>query len=875
MAARLRSIECLQEGLLSVVLVFVASLTVPPAAAQAPSDTTGAADRYTFTADGPLPGALDRLMAETGADLVYATDLVAGKTARCHVENATAAEVLGCLLLGTGVSAEPRGPDRFVLVPRPADASHTLSGFVVDAASGEALVGANLYVPALRRGTTTNQEGFYSLSLPAESVRLVVSYLGYERKVIPLKLQSDRRRTIELSPSAVQAGSLEVTAEQAPLQQTTRTSTVEITAKRARQTPTLLGQTDVLKTLQLLPGVQSGNEGTSGLYVRGGTPDQNQILLDGAPLYNVSHLFGFLSVFNPDIIQNVRLTKGGFPARYGGHLSSVVEVSTEDGNRKGYDVEGSLGLVASRLTVQGPIGGDDTSFLLAGRRTYADWLARAFSEDDLDGGYYFYDVNAKLNHRFSSSDRLAFSLYTGDDRYYNREDDGSSLTEMAWGNLTSTLQWNHVFDSQLFGSATLRYSRYQFEVDAESDVEDGRYRLRYRSGIRDVGLKANLDYDPSPRHSIRTGIDLTHHRFRPGATQYRDERGSEVALDTTIAPSDPVRALDASVYVEDDVTWSDRLKTNLGLRATGFFVEGTSYLSLQPRLSTRYLLPGDWALKGSYAWMYQPIHLLTNSSVGLPTDLWVSSTAEVPPEQAHQATLGLARSFREREYEVRLEGYGKLMRGLIEYEQGAAFSLATDTNWEEQVQTGRGWSYGAEVLLRRTRGKTTGWLSYTLSWTRRQFDALNGGEPFPFRYDRRHDFTATATHQLTGVTSVSATWTYRSGTAVTLPKARYRVPEPGPRGSFSGIAFNGPRTVKAYGERNGYRMRPYHRLDLGVSFEWGDRSGLHALKVGTYNTYNRKNPYFLQTEQASNGALQAKATSLLPTVPYLNYRFRF
>ena len=860
---------------MSVVLVFVASLTVPPAAAQAPSDTTGAADRYTFTADGPLPDALDRLMAETGADLVYATDLVAGKTARCHVENATAAEVLGCLLLGTGVSAEPRGPDRFVLVPRPDDASHTLSGFVVDAASGEALVGANLYVPALRRGTTTNQEGFYSLSLPAESVRLVVSYLGYERKVIPLKLQSDRRRTIELSPSAVQAGSLEVTAEQAPLQQTTRTSTVEITAKRAKQTPTLLGQTDVLKTLQLLPGVQSGNEGTSGLYVRGGTPDQNQILLDGAPLYNVSHLFGFLSVFNPDIIQNVRLTKGGFPARYGGHLSSVVEVSTEDGNRKGYDVEGSLGLVASRLTVQGPIGGDDTSFLLAGRRTYADWLARAFSEDDLDGGYYFYDVNAKLNHRFSSSDRLAFSLYTGDDKYYNREDDGSSLTEMAWGNLTSTLQWNHVFDSQLFGSATLRYSRYQFEVDAESDVEDGRYRLRYRSGIRDVGLKANLDYDPSPRHSIRTGIDLTHHRFRPGATQYRDERGSEVALDTTIAPSDPVRALDASVYVEDDVTWSDRFKTNLGLRATGFFVEGTSYLSLQPRLSTRYLLPGDWALKGSYAWMYQPIHLLTNSSVGLPTDLWVSSTAEVPPEQAHQATLGLARSFREREYEVRLEGYGKLMQGLIEYEQGAAFSLATDTNWEEQVQTGRGWSYGAEVLLRRTRGQTTGWLSYTLSWTRRQFDALNGGEPFPFRYDRRHDFTATATHQLTEVTSVSATWTYRSGTAVTLPKARYRVPEPGPRGSFSGIAFNGPRTVKAYGERNGYRMRPYHRLDLGVSFEWGDRSGLHALKVGTYNTYNRKNPYFLQTEQASNGALQAKATSLLPTVPYLNYRFRF
>ena len=630
----------------------------------------------------------------------------------------------------------------------------------------------------------------------------------------------------------------------------------------------------MLKTLQLLPGVQSGNEGTSGLYVRGGTPDQNQILLDGAPLYNVSHLFGFVSVFNPDIVQNVRLTKGGFPARYGGHLSSVVEVSTESGNRKAYDVEGSLGLVASRLTVQGPIG-DDTSFLLAGRRTYVDMLMRALSEDDLDGGYYFYDVNAKLNHRFSSSDRLAFSLYTGDDEFYNREDDGSSVFELGWGNLTSTLQWTHVFGNQLFGSATLRYSQYQFGVDAESNTQDERYRLRYRSGIRDWGLKANLDYDPSPRHSIRTGFDLTHHRFRPGATQYRNDREPEAALDTTIAPSDPVQALDASLYAEDNVTWTDRFKTNLGLRATGFFVQGTSYLSLQPRVSARYLLPNEWALKGSYAWMYQPIHLLTNSSVGLPTDLWVSSTAEVPPERAHQVTLGTARSFRDRAYEVRLEGYGKLMRNLLEYEQGAAFTLATEAEWEDQVETGRGWSYGAEVLLRRTRGETTGWLSYTLSWTRRQFDALNDGEPFPFRYDRRHDFTATATHQLTGVTSVSATWAYRSGTALTLPEARYRAPELGPRESLADGYFNPFGSVKSYGERNGYRMRDYHRLDLGLTFKWGDPSGFHALEIGAYNAYNRKNPYFLRTDRASNGALQGETISLLPTVPYLNYRFRF
>lgn len=864
-----------RQTLLTIFLLLVAALN--SAAAQAPADTTGGPARYTVDATGtPLPTALDRFVANTEVDLVYATNLVNGKTTHCQIADAPPAEALNCLLLGTGVVAERRGPQRFVLVPRPDDASHTLSGFVVDGTSDEPLVGANLYVPSLRRGTSTNQHGFYSVTLPADSIRLVVSYLGYEQKVLPLKLQSDRRRTIRLSRSAVRAGSLEVAAEQTPLQKATRTSTVEITADRAKQTPTLLGQTDVLKTLQLLPGVQSGNEGTSGLYVRGGTPDQNQILLDGAPLYNVSHLFGFLSVFNPDIVQNVRLTKGGFPARYGGHLSSVVEVNTEDGNRNAYDVEGSLGLVASRLTVQGPIVDDKTSFLLSGRRTYIDWLMPAFSEDDLDGGYYFYDVNAKLNHRFSSADRLAFSLYTGDDTFYNREDDESSLFDLSWGNLTSTLQWTHVFGDRLFGSATLRYSQYQFGVDAENSSQDESYRLRYQSGIRDWGLKANLDYDPSPRHSVRTGLGLTHHRFRPGATQYRNDRGTEAALDTTIAPSDPVRALDASLYAEDNVTWSDRFKTNLGLRATGFFVQGTSYLSLQPRVSARYLLPSGWALKGSYAWMYQPIHLLTNSSVGLPTDLWVSSTAEVPPERAHQVTLGVARSFRDRAYEVRLEGYGKLMQNLLEYEQGAAFTLATDAEWEDQVKTGRGWSYGAELLLRRTRGQTTGWLSYTLSWTRRQFDALNDGAPFPFRYDRRHDLTVTATHQLTGVTSASATWTYRSGTAVTLPEARHRTPNIGPNESLADdVAFGYFDVAKTYGERNGYRMRAYHRLDLGLTFKWGDRSGFHALKVGVYNAYNRKNPYFLRTGRASNGALQGKTISLLPTVPYLNYRFRF
>jgi len=884
--------ECSEESWrvekVVLIVLVLGTVGVPAGASVAtqPSpDTLDTPARYSFDVTGdPLPEALDRFVKVTGTELVYATDLVTDKRTRCRIEHAPAQESLRCLLRETGISVERRREGRFVLTSRPDTSRYTLNGYVVDGKSGEVLPGANLYVPDLRRGTSTNEHGFYSLTLPADSVQLVVSYLGYEKETLSLLLRSNRRLTVELTPSTVSAGSLEVTADRVPLQQTSRMSTIEVSAQEVKQMPTLMGQTDLLKTLQRMPGVQSGVEGTSGMYVRGGTPDQNLILLDGAPLYNVSHVFGFVSVFNPDIVKNVRMTKGGFPARYGGHLSSVLEVSVEDGNRKDYDVEGSLGLVASRLTIQGPIVEDRTSFLLAGRRTYLDWLMRGVSEEDLDGGYYFYDVNAKVNHRFSASNRVFFSLYTGDDRFYNREDDGSASTNFGWGNITSTLRWDHVFDGELFGSATLRYSRYQFDVNANNDVEDGSYTLAYRSGIRDVGLKAHGDYDPNPRHAVRTGLDLTYHRFRPGATQYKNEGESNPSLDTTIVPSDPVRAVDASVYVEDDVTWTEQFKTNVGLRASGFFVQGDRYLSVQPRLSARYLLPNDWALKGSYAWMRQPIHLLTNSSVGLPTDLWVSSTDEVPPERSHQVAMGISRSFLDHGLDVSVEGYGKLMRGLIEYEQGASFSLTTSAGWEDQIETGRGWAYGTELLVRRKRGRVTGWLGYTISWTRRQFDALNDGEPFPFRYDRRHDLTATASYELTDITTLTGTWTYRTGTAVTLPQSRYRTPELYNFGT-EGFGEGGPGSdnsiadsfddVQSYGERNGYRMRPYHRLDLGLNFKWGSPDGFHALKTGVYNAYNRKNPFFLITEETESGALQGTSISVLPVVPYVSYRFKF
>lgn len=775
-------------------------------------------------------------------------------------------------------------------------ARYTLSGYVSDAETGEKLIGTALYAPTWRVGTTTNAYGFFSLKLPADSVRLVVSYLGYEPLTLDLRMDRDRQLALALEPVALEAGEVEVVADRADaIQERTQMSAVQLPVAQIRRTPVLLGEADVLKTLQLLPGAQSGSEGTSGLYVRGGGPDQNLLLLDGAPLYNVSHLFGFFSVFNADVVKHVELIKGGFPARYGGRLSSVVEVSMEDGNMKTYETEGAIGLIASRLAVQGPIWKDKTSFIVSGRRTYADLLVRPFLPPDEVFGYYFYDVNAKINHVFSPRDRVFLSLYTGDDRFYQQlEDDypggsDSFRFDFGWGNVTSTLRWNHLFNDQLFGSATLLYSRYRFDIDSENrytdtfggEEEEESFRLLYTSGIRDAGGRLDFDYLPGPNHAIRFGAQVIHHAFRPGAAQYNERVTGEAPTDTTLAPSEATRALEVAVYVEDDVRLSRRLKANVGVHASGFAVGETFYRSVEPRVSARLLLTEAWAVKASYAAMQQYVHLLSNSSIGLPTDLWVPATDRVRPQRAHQVALGVARPLRGGQYEFSLEGYYKTMQNLIEYEEGASFATAVDEDWQDKVERGHGWSYGAELLLQRKMGKTTGWLGYTLSWTHRQFDALNEGRAFPYRYDRRHDVALVLAHRLSERLDLSATWVYGTGNAVTMPEARY--------GLISPDEWNAKYLFidefQAYSDRNAYRMRAYHRLDLGARFIWPTERGEHVLTLGLYNAYNRKNPFFLYTEEGEEvyqgdgqwkrGERTAKQVTLFPAIPSVSYRFKF
>lgn len=795
--------------------------------------------------------------------------------------------ILPVLLPGKGTDA--------IAQPR---AEHTVSGYVSDVSNGEKLIGASLYEPALRVGATTNRYGFFSLTLPADSLQIVISYIGFHSDTLSIRLNRDLRLDFALKPLSLELQTLDVQAERLdPIQEQTRMGVVDVPVSQIENAPALLGEVDLMKTMQLLPGVQSGAEGTSGLYVRGGGPDQNLILLDDAPVYNASHLFGFFSVFNSSAIKNVQLTKAGFPARFGGRLSSVMEVAMKDGNMQAFEVEGSIGLVASQVTLQGPIRKDRTSFIISARRTYIDLLIRPFLDPGERGGYFFYDINAKFNHILSPRNRVFLSFYGGDDRFWSDIEDEyasgayrseqTTSADFGWGNFTSTVRWNILFNNRLFGNLTGIFSRYKLtsNIDDRSTTRDEDVHenetlsLRYHSGIRDFGLKLDLDYVPNPDHYVRFGGNGTYHTYSPGAAQYRFDPASGAPEDTTLGAARATDAQEFGLYLEDDVRLSKRLSANVGLHASGFSVGSSLFGSLQPRVSTRFLMNPRWALKASYARMRQYIHLLSNSTIGLPTDLWLPATDRVRPEGSRQFGLGLAGTLRQGQYEFRLEAYHKTMSDLIEYREGATFlaGFGEHQDWQDKVETGRGWSYGVEAFVQRKRGRTTGWVGYTLSWTRRRFSQLNEGRAFPFRYDRRHDVALVLNHRLTRITNASLNWVYGTGNAITIPVARYY--DEYVRGSIGGHEIWTPSVLpyeaRIYEDRNGFRMSAYHRIDIGFSFDWRR----HGFRVGAYNAYNRKNPFFIYFDDyydsgTDSREYRAKQVALFPVLPWISYRFK-
>lgn len=788
----------------------------------------------------------------------------------------------------------------------------TISGYVQEAESGEKLIGATVIAPKLKAGTVTNKFGYFSLTLPADSVQLVVSFVGYQSKIVRLKLNRDVQMQIELKLDE-SSEAVEIAADRVEsIVETTQMSSIDIPISQIKKIPAIMGETDVIKAIQLLPGVSGGTEGASGLYVRGGSPDQNLILLDGAPVYNVSHLFGFFSVFNSDAIKNVELVKGGYPARYGGRLSSVLDISMKEGNMRDFEAEGAIGLIASRLTVQAPIKKDKASFILSGRRTYIDLLARPIIKatasnngDEVVVGYYFYDLNGKVNYIVSPKDRIYLSAYLGDDRFYNdvsyqiSSQSGTNLYErnkggLEWGNLTSTLRWNHVFSPKLFANTMLTYSNYQFDINlafssdewVNNKVRTDTQKAKYFSGIKDQSAKIDFEYLPNPQHTIRFGTSAIHHTYKPGAAAFRFTNANGVATDSTITPKTALTsANEFAVYAEDDWAVSPIFKVNGGLHFSAFNVSGKTFTSLQPRLAARLKL-GDVAVKASYATMQQYIHLLTNSGIGLPTDLWLPATPKAPPQQSWQAAAGLAYSFgKENGFEVSIEGYYKDMKNVLEYKEGSSFFNDPASDWQNKVEVGNGKSYGLELFFQRKVGKTTGWIGYTLAKTTRQFPNLNQGKEFPFRYDARHDFEMTMNHEFSKRFDFSATWVYNTGNALTIAQSRYVAP------LFPWDLNFGSHTN--YGSRNDFRMPNYHRLDLAANFHRGNKSrifgkGEKTWTVAAYNAYNRANPFMIQlaTERTYNfdpntgkGVEEAKSVfkqiSLFPIIPSVSYSFKF
>ena len=763
---------------------------------------------------------------------------------------------------------------------------NTISGYIEDAKTGERMVGVNVVAKEVSLGTTSNTYGFYSMTLPVSSYILEFSFIGYETFSISVDLSEDAHYNVSLKTQSLELQEIVLTGEESIVKRT-QSSVIDVPVQQIKSMPSLLGEVDVLKAIQLLPGVQSGSEGSSGFYVRGGGPDQNLILLDGVPVYNASHLFGFFSVFNADAIKNVRLTKGGFPARFGGRLSSVLEIDMKEGNTKTFEGEGSIGLIASKLTMQGPIVKDKASWIVSARRTYIDALAQPFimaSSDGGRGGYYFYDLNAKVNYKISDNDRLYWSVYTGDDRFYaafSDTYDGSSddyRFRLGWGNLTSSLRWNHLFNEKLFSNTTVTFSEYLFDIKMEEDYTydtyNDEFEFRYFQGIRDWGLKMDFDYLPNPNHYVKFGMSDTYHTFLPGQMDLRAVQTEyDESIDTSFVFSERLYSHDAYVYLEDDIKFNDRFKANIGLHASLFKVGDKNYTSLQPRFSARYLIDENWSAKISYAEMQQNIHLLTNSNAGLPTDIWVPSTDLVKPQESSQIAAALTRTLDDGVYEISLEAYYKTMDNLITYKEGSSFMSFND--WQQTIETeGEGTSYGMELFIQKKKGKTSGWIGYTLSWTNRRFDQINFGDWYSYKYDRRHDISVVLSHEFSEEFDVGVTWVYGTGNAITFPQATYWSHE-------DASEYN--NEIEYYGERNGTRMDAYHRLDLGANFHKEKKNGIRTWSVGVYNAYNRRNPYFVylgtqrQNFGMDGGSNQnvARQVSLFPFLPSVTYNFKF
>ena len=759
--------------------------------------------------------------------------------------------------------------------------SHTISGYVTDGRSQETLIGASVYDASTMKGTVTNNFGYYTLKLGEGQVNMKASFVGFEPYEAVLNLKNDTVINISLTQSN-QLNEVTVTARAMESNvKGTQMSTIELPVTQLKKVPAMFGETDVIKALQLLPGVQSGTEGSAGMYVRGGGPDENLILLDGVPLYNVNHAAGFFSAFNSDAIKNVTLYKGNFPARFGGRLSSVVDVRMKDGDMYQYHANLSIGLIASKVNVEGPIVKGKTSFNLSFRRTYYDLitapLANIMVKQETESGknsawagYYFYDLNLKVNHKFSDKDRLFLSIYSGDDKVYARmkakETGGYSGNESSyaeklnldwkWGNRVAALRWNHVIQSNLFMNVTGAYTQYRHSMGVNYSTESTRPQSSYtesmdlgvHSGIYDISAKADFDYKPFENHDVKFGANLTHHTYSPTTTAIHlketENEQTEYAFDS-VTNDARIRALETDLYVEDNWDISNFFKLNAGLHYSTFSVDHKTYHSLQPRVSMRALVTESFSLKAGYAYMSQYIHLLSSNAISLPTDLWVPVTGSIVPMNAHQVAVGAFYDWKGFEFSV--EGYYKKMHNVMEYEDGASFFSLDQTGWQDKVVMGDGWSYGIELFAQKQVGKFTGWVGYTWAHANRLFDRpgqeLNFGKVFPAKYDRRHDLNIVLMYEFNDRIDVGATWIYSTGNCATLPLQGYHGLNLN-NNPYIGYYYN-QTSINHVESRNNYRFNSYQRLDLVANFHKQKKHCERIFSINIYNTLCHNNPFIV------------------------------
>ncbi len=761
--------------------------------------------------------------------------------------------------------------------------TYTISGYLKDKANGEGLIGATAYIEELGSGVVSNVYGFYSISIPKGTYSVIFSYVGFESQAQKIELTGNKNLNVMLAESIDEIDEVVVTSERKDRNvESIDMSMQKLPVKMMQKLPSFMGEVDVIKSIQLLPGIQSGGEGSSGLYVRGGGPDENLLILDEAPVYNASHMLGFFSVFNSDAIKDVQVYKGGIPAEYGGKISSVIDIRMNDGNSQKFNVSGGIGNISSRLTVQGPIIKDKWSYIVSGRRTYADIVGKMVGIDELENNkLYFYDLNGKTNVQLGNNDRIYLSVYTGDDNFAF----GESMY-MRWGNLTGTLRWSHVFGEKLFSNTSLIYSNYNYNLGVPENTST---QFDWSSKIADYNFKEDITWFANPKNRINIGLNVIYHHFEPGKIEAGEESFYS-NLELT-----HYNGIETALYLSNEQKIGNRITMKYGLRYSLFQQVGEGAVReyvdpenpdsdevvsvkeydqweligpfkghFEPRLGIKYTLGKHSSVKASYNRMVQNLHLISNTNSPTPLDIWLPTSTYIEPLIADQVALGYFRNFMNNAIETSVEVYYKDMNNVLDYKDGAELFLKEDL--ETELLTGEGYAYGLEILVKKQQGNLTGWIGYTLAKSMRKVPGINDGEEYPSSYDRTHDVSAVLTYAVGSQWTLAASWVYATGNPTSYPASKYNV-----QGN----------SLYYYTSRNSNRIPDYHRLDLSATYDFkknDHRRYKQSLNISFYNVYMRKNAYsvtFRQNDDNPNISEAVQVSIIGTIIPSVTYNFSF